>query len=794
MKTKRFLSFIITLVLCITIQAQNNEERISYIGVMYKNFISSTPEMIDLAPLFEKQDLDIVYDTIPEAYDLFEKAIPLIDNMWNYDIEKLNTDFHDFISIYTQNQHKFSKNSYSHILANLVWAMMGMVSGNEKWVMDGMLTCDNYFAQQNPSTIFRCITIPQIAELNMKMGNVDNAVEWQRLALKIVEENHAQNTFLHAIALCNLANCLVEKQSYEECELLYDKSFAILDSIHARKWFIAGLYSNYARFLLSSGSYEKIPSIVSKIESLIDRNDLRDVETALQADAYLFPCQFVLDEDADKAKTTLYRIFSSISLLFKNRFVFLARQIRDDYWDSTIEPYYEYLNMAASLYKDDPDYTIKMYNAQLQYKGAKLASSISFENLIHESPNLEVKKLYEEYIENEKTINALRNSIDSIDAVERYQRNFRNFNIENELLRMISSEGSIVEWANCSYETIKDALGTSDMAIEFFTADAFGSDYDGNTYYALIVRSNEDAPHLIEVATEEDLNTLSDLSSIYNIIWRPIFDLEDNQDIVNVYFSPSGKLNDIPIEHALSLKDSEIRGYRLSSTRELLSRNKNVEIRSAALFGGVVYDNSNPKNDFLPESLKEIKAVNKSLRSITPQLYTGLEATEKGFKELTGNSPNIILLSTHGGFSKGGSAKSSLKNTYLKLSGCDNLRTKALEKGEEDGFLHASEIEDLDLRNTNIVVLSACQSGLGNIGNEGVYGLQRGFKKAGVKSILMTLWDVEDKPTRKFVSTFFDHFSKTQNKYESYNIALKEIQKKYKDYKIWGAFVLMDAI
>lgn len=794
MKAKRYLLLLFASILCFTIQAQNVEKRSSHLETMYRNLFSSTPEMADLAPIFESQKLNIEFDTIPEAYDLYEKAIPLINNVWNNDLEKLNNDFHDFISIYTQNQYKFSKNSYTHVLANMIWAIMGMISGNEKWQMDGLLTCDNYFAQDNPYTIFRSITIPQIAELNLKMGNVDNAIEWQKFALKIVEDNKAENTFLHAITLFNLATFLVKKQSYEDCEMLYKKAFEIFDSVNVRKWFVAGFYTTYVQFLISSGSIEKIPAIVEKIESLIDRNDIRDVEIGLRADSFLFPCQFMMDEDIDKAKATLYRIFSSISLLFRNRFVFMARQIRDDYWDSTIEPYYDYLNMAATLYKDDPDYTIKMYNAQLQYKGAKLASSISFENLIHESSNIEVKKLYEEYIENEKAINTLRNSLDSIDSVERYQRNFRNFNIENKLLKMISSEGSIVEWANCSYENIKNALGPSDVAIEFFSADAFGDNYDGNTYYALLVRKNDNAPHLIEVAKEEDINMLSDLSSIYNTIWRAIFNLEDDRNITNVYFSPSGKLNDIPIEHALPLMSSEIKGYRLSSTRELLSRNKNIEMQSAALFGGVIYDKSNPKNDYLPESLKEIETVSKSLLSVTTQLYTGLEATEKVFKDLSGNSPNIILLSTHGGFSKGGSTNSSLKNTYLKLSGCDNLRAKTLEKGEEDGFLHASEIEDLDLRNTNIVVLSACQSGVGNVGNEGVYGLQRGFKKAGVKSILMTLWDVEDKPTRKFVSTFFDHFSKTQNKYDSYNLALKEIKKKYKDYKIWGAFVLMDAI
>ena len=793
---KSFVSLFILICFCnITSHAQNLQERNSNMEAMYRTMLLNIPEIADLAPIFESQKLNLVNDTIPEAYDLFEKALPLINNLWNNDVEKLNNDFHEFLAIYTQNQYKFSKNSWSHVLANMIWAIMGIVSGNDKWKMDGMLACDSYFAQDNPTSIFRCVTIPQIAELNVKMGNIDYAIEWQKFALRIVEENKAENTFFHAITLCNLAGYLAEKHSYDDCEQLFYKAFDILESINTRKWLVAGLYTNYLRFLLSNGSFEKMPDVVRKIESLIDRNDMRDIETALQADAYLFPCQFVLSEEYDSAKTTLFRIFSSISMLFKNRFVFMARQIRDDYWDSTIEPYYDYLNMAANLYKDDPEYTIKMYDAQLQYKGAKLCSSISFEKLVHESQDSEVKKLYEEYIENERIVQTLRNSLDSVDAVERYQKNFRNFNIENELLKKISSEGSIVDWANCTYESVRTALGPSDIAIEFFAADAFGNEYDGNTYYALLIRKYDTSPILIEIATEEKILMLDNLSSIYDVIWRPILDYEGNEDVVNVYFSPSGKLNNIPIEHALSINDANIKGYRLSSTRELTSISEdNNELQSAALFGGVIYDKDNPKYDYLPGTLKEVKSVSRHLESLAPNSYIGLSATEEKFKALSGRSPNIILLSTHGGYSEGGDAKSSMKNTYIKLSGCVNLQKSTLNKGEEDGFLHANEIEDLDLRNTDLVVLSACQSGLGNADNEGVYGLQRGFKKSGVKSLLMTLWDVDDKVTCRFISSFFEHYSKTHNKYESYNLALKEIKKKYKDYKVWGSFILMDAI
>jgi CHAT domain-containing protein len=113
--------------------------------------------------------------------------------------------------------------------------------------------------------------------------------------------------------------------------------------------------------------------------------------------------------------------------------------------------------------------------------------------------------------------------------------------------------------------------------------------------------------------------------------------------------------------------------------------------------------------------------------------------------------------------------------------------------------LTAKEIADVDLRGLDLVVLSACQTGLGDIAQgEGVFGLQRGFKKAGAKSILMSLWEVDDKATQILMTQFYKNLLSGQSKRQSLLSAQKYLREvdggRYDEPKYWAAFVLLDAI
>ncbi|MDX2196813.1 MAG: CHAT domain-containing tetratricopeptide repeat protein [Cytophagales bacterium] len=199
-------------------------------------------------------------------------------------------------------------------------------------------------------------------------------------------------------------------------------------------------------------------------------------------------------------------------------------------------------------------------------------------------------------------------------------------------------------------------------------------------------------------------------------------------------------------------------------------------------------------------------------------LYTEGNALEENVKKI--NSPKVLHIATHGFFEQDASDKKKKKSkkksddegdTYaednpllrsgLMLAGASLtlLRKKgdqpSLElklKSQEDGILTAAEAMNINLENTDLVVLSACETGLGEVKNgEGVYGLQRAFNVAGSKSIITSLWTVNDEATQKLMSSFYQEWIKTGNKRLAFRTAQLSLRAQFPDPYYWGAFVMI---
>jgi CHAT domain-containing protein len=216
-------------------------------------------------------------------------------------------------------------------------------------------------------------------------------------------------------------------------------------------------------------------------------------------------------------------------------------------------------------------------------------------------------------------------------------------------------------------------------------------------------------------------------------------------------------------------------------------------------------------------SEKEVENVQAALgkAGFDAQVIKGWQATEESFKQIgqSGPSPRILHVSTHGFFFPDPvNPQSAIQNPLseepvFKLSDHPMIRSGLILAGanhawkagrplgnREDGILTAYEISQLDLRNTELVVLSACETGLGHIdGNEGVFGLQRAFKIAGAKTLVMSLWQVPDYQTQELMTVFYE---KLLTGKLAPRLALRaaqdEMRKRHYEPYYWAGFVVVE--
>jgi len=220
---------------------------------------------------------------------------------------------------------------------------------------------------------------------------------------------------------------------------------------------------------------------------------------------------------------------------------------------------------------------------------------------------------------------------------------------------------------------------------------------------------------------------------------------------------------------------------------------------------------------YLDGTLIESTAVANLLRSVDYDVdaLSDAAATEESFKRLSGTGLKILHIGTHGFYQ----SEVDMENAGLKFftdakqqtqedrslscsgllfaganSALDPRRTKEIPVGADDGVLTAKEISRLDFRGLELVVLSACQTGLGEITGDGVFGLQRGFKKAGAQTIVMSLWKVSDESTQLLMIEFFKNLTAGQSKRAAFTAAQKTVRQKYPNPLHWAAFVMVDGI
>ena len=376
----------------------------------------------------------------------------------------------------------------------------------------------------------------------------------------------------------------------------------------------------------------------------------------------------------------------------------------------------------------------------------------------------------------------------------------------------------IGEQSKCNWKKVKNNLRPHECAIEFVQ---YIDHTEEKQLAAFVLKKDSKNPRFVKIGAVQDFETYllrnyetlekastSDNATSKNFlytdttlfarIWSPeLLDVTDG--CTTIYFSPDGFLHQLAIEYMHPQNDVECK--RLSSTREL-TRNDKAKIDSYLLVGGIDYSadtspiqtgndvigyytlaNRNLYINYLYGANEEIDNIRTILHDIETCKYTVLKedsATDEHFFRQVGRGYSALHIATHGYFC-GRLNFTDLQPLFvdrclsecglIMAGACRNLNDSNFNATYQDGVITAKELMGVDLTGVKLMVLSACQSGIGQITQDGVYGMQRALKMAGVGAMIVSLWSVDDGATAKFMTHFYEELARSENIHQSFKYA-----------------------
>ena len=550
---------------------------------------------------------------------------------------------------------------------------------------------------------------------------------------------------------------------------------------------------------------------------------------------------YYMDGNQRKAKLYIEEVMKNYTQYIEEYFPALSEREKTKYWN-TIKNDFDYFNtLALSMNDKYPELIETVYNNALKIKGLLLSSSIKMRERILNSNDSTLKSQYFEWLDKKELLsNAISMSSEQL-AAENIDINDLSRNvelIEKNLSQQSELFSQDIGSKTYTWEQIKNTLQPNEVAIEMVRFRHFDHYITDSVIYIMLILKNEkrSKPEFVVMENGNDMESkyfnnyrnaikyrIEDTFSYQNF-WKPIEDKVGQNK--TIYLSPDGVYNQINLE-AIPLGDGKYlidnsNIVLVSNTKDLFInkiRSKQYqEDKTALLFGDPKFYLASRKDytsEFrsgatqisdLPGTKKEINELNALFNRYgwKTNSYTNEDAAEDTVKSI--QSPKVFHIATHGFFTEKEDRKpqqagvqendmsdNPLLNTGLMLKGAGDLLAKTrYNYNVEPGILTAYEAMNLNLDKTDLVVLSACETGLGEVhGGEGVYGLQRSFLVAGAKTLIMSLFKVSDEATQKLMVSFYEKWLETGDKRQAFIDAKKEIRNEYKDPIYWGAFVMI---
>lgn len=498
----------------------------------------------------------------------------------------------------------------------------------------------------------------------------------------------------------------------------------------------------------------------------------------------------------------------------------------------------QYLQNPTGKY---PALLSRMYNNQVALKSLLLKESEKIRLAVATSNDSVVKREYHEWLSlREKIIQSYRMSPDDLatKGINTAQLEVNANNLEQKITIALNIDAKVTTNKPVAWTDIQAALKPGEYATEMVKVDYYykGRWTDTVYYVALIIDKTCTTPKLVLLQNGNQLekksisyyrismkSKMDDLQS-YNAFWLPLKKYLINSN--KIYFSPDGVYQQVNLYTLLNpatkkyLVD-EVNINLVTNTKDILQSHKPQAGKHAVIFSYPDYGSAPapaegalrwtgfPVLDELPGTKTEADSIRQILsgNQWTVKEYLRKDASEEILKKIS--QPKVLHIATHGFFLP------DVKDTAGKVYGIQSdiarrnplLRSGVILAGaaaaasnpenfsdKEDGILTAYEAEGLNLSATDLVVLSACETGLGEILNgQGVYGLQRSFQLAGARAVVMSLWKVSDNSTRELMTAFYNEWLKdpSAGKQKALRNAQLKIRETYKHPFYWGAFVMV---
>lgn len=529
--------------------------------------------------------------------------------------------------------------------------------------------------------------------------------------------------------------------------------------------------------------------------------------------------------DLAKAESN-YKIAMDKSLDFISRyFPPMSEAEKTKYWDVLHPRFQRFYNYCLEASATNPAVAKTMYDYQIATKGLLLNTTNKIKKAIFASGNNELIKDYVAWLDKKETLaryyslskEDLTNQKIDLPVLEKEA---------NDMERSLSqrstdfSQGYAAD--KVEFSQIATVLSDQEATVEFIRIQSYDKNFTTDSKYAaLILTKGLAVPKFVVLDNGNQLETRyakfyrnaiqqksADTYS-YDQFWARVDPALVGKKII--YVSADGVYNQISL-NTLKKTDGDYLLNRydiilVGNSKDViaLKNQKPVASKKNAFLLGFP-DYGGDAVAALPGTKVEVESITKILKAngyqTTPYLQKA--ATEAVMKSLKG--PAIVHVATHGYFQADveqasvGVHQENAKNNPLLRSGLLLAGASPTIKGEvmpnlesnDNGVLTAYEAMNLALEGTDLIIVSACETGLGDVrAGEGVYGLQRAFLVAGAKAMVMSLWKVDDAATQALMTNFYTNLAKGGSKAKAFKQAQLQLMTKYKEPYYWGAFVMM---